>query len=86
MDIVVSYINRDEAKLMLLEIPNVISFWNALYLKEMDLYLKVKDEDTMNKVMIEATKMKFDIDSIVKDGCYYIAIRRIIKNEYSFGN
>ena len=86
MDIVVSYINRDEAKLMLLEIPNVISFWNALYLKEMDLYLKVKDEDTMNKVMIEVTKMKFDIDSIVKDGCYYIAIRRIIKNEYSFGN
>ena len=61
MDIVVSYINRDEAKLMLLEIPNVISFWNALYLKEMDLYLKVRDEDTMNKVMNEATKMKFDI-------------------------
>ena len=85
MDIVVSYINRDEAKLMLLEIPNVISFWNALYLKEMDLYLKVKDEDTMNKVMNEATKMKFDIDSIVNEG-YYIAIRRIIKNEYSFGN
>ena len=86
MDIVVSYINRDEAKLMLLEIPNVISFWNALYLKEMDLYLKVKDEDTMNKVMNEATKMKFDIDSIVNECCYYIAIRRIIKNEYSFGN
>ena len=86
MDIVVSYINRDEAKLMLLEIPNVISFWNALYLKEMDLYLKVKDEDTMNIVMNKATKIKFDIDSIVNEGCYYIAIRRIIKNEYSFGN